>query len=349
MLAAAYESLLLTFFAGCVAVWGSLAWRWFHRLPILPRSPRTAVPWGLFDLLLAFGLYVCLSLVAVSLVPIEREPANAPTPAADETAVAEAESEHASSAKAPQEKLTLRGWRTMIALDGSVKLLAMALLMVILTLRYGGAIRDVGFSLKHLAEDIQIGLITFLAIYAPTIALQAALVLGLDWKYDHPLIESVAETKDVLLFALAAIAAGFVAPLSEEFMFRGLLQGWLEKVFAGRAMSEQLLMGGEDEMNFVKALQNDEADESLEESSAAAKPYVEATSRDWLAIVISMTVFSLLHYSHGPAWIPLLLLGAAIGFVYQRTHRLWPGIIAHLLLNMTTILGLWVQVFEKQN
>ena len=69
---------------------------------------------------------------------------------------------------------------------------------------------------------------------------------------------------------------------------------------------------------------------------------------DWAAIVGSTLVFALLHYSHGPAWIPLLLFGAALGYVYQRTHRIWPGIIAHLLLNSVTMIGLWVQVFGTQ-
>jgi membrane protease YdiL (CAAX protease family) len=52
-----------------------------------------------------------------------------------------------------------------------------------------------------------------------------------------------------------------------------------------------------------------------------------------------------MHYSHGPAWIPLLLLGAGLGYAYQRTSRLWPGIVAHCLLNSFTMVGLWIQVF----
>ena len=64
------------------------------------------------------------------------------------------------------------------------------------------------------------------------------------------------------------------------------------------------------------------------------------------SLVISSVVFALLHYSHGPDWIPLLVLAAGMGYLYQRTHRLLPSLIVHMLLNGLSMWGLWVQVYE---
>lgn len=348
----AYGSLLLTLFLGGVAVWGWLGWRLFVRLPIVPREARRDVPWGLVDLLLAFALYLLLSFAAVAVVPVERQPKKAAEPS--EAAVALADEplspELTDSSKAELE-LTLHGWRTMIALDSGIKLLVLLLVIVVIAIRLRATAVDFGLTLTRFGDDVRIGGITFLAIYLPMIALQAALVYGFEWKYDHPLIKSVTETKDLLLFTLAGLAAAVVAPLFEEFVFRGLLQGWLERLLEGSATGEQLLTGGRTEWelppsapqegNPVAALQ------TLEPAGPSYNRHLQSAPYDWLAIALSTIIFSLLHYSHGPAWIPLLIFGAALGWVYQRTHRLWPGIVAHMLLNATTMFGLWVQVFSQ--
>jgi membrane protease YdiL (CAAX protease family) len=361
MMLHAYGSLLFTLVIGCVAVWGWISWRLFFRLPILPREPRYDVPWGLVDLLLAFALYLLLSFAAVAVVPIDRQPKKATEPSEAVAQIVDEPPQELTGKTRVEMELTLHGWRTMIALDSGIKLVVMLLMIVLIAIRLRATAFDFGLTLTRFGEDLRIGVLTFLAIYLPMIALQAALVYGLEWKYDHPLIKSVTETKDLLLFTLAGLAAAVVAPLFEEFVFRGLLQGWLEKLFAGHATGDQLLTGGsgpiEVEMLTAVIVEDDRPSDpnpyappaaTKFEESFVVKKFPDPTvsgPNDWLAIVFSTLVFSLLHYSHGPAWIPLLIFGATLGWVYQRTHRLWPGIIAHMLLNATTMFGLWVQVF----
>ncbi len=53
-------------------------------------------------------------------------------------------------------------------------------------------------------------------------------------------------------------------------------------------------------------------------------------------ILISSLIFALLHYSHGPDWIPLLLLAVGLGYLYQRTRRILPCILVHFFLNLTS-------------
>src|SRR4029079_10689753 len=79
---------------------------------------------------------------------------------------------------------------------------------------------------------------------------------------------------------------------------------------------------------------------------AEAEPQSLSGVAAWLPIAISSAIFALLHYSHGPDWVPLFLLAAGMGYLYQRTHRLLPSLVVHSLLNSFSMWGLWVQVMH---
>ena len=54
-------------------------------------------------------------------------------------------------------------------------------------------------------------------------------------------------------------------------------------------------------------------------------------------VLLSAALFAGLHWSHGPDPIPLFVLAVGLGYLYQRTHRILPCIIVHLLLNSCTM------------
>jgi len=53
----------------------------------------------------------------------------------------------------------------------------------------------------------------------------------------------------------------------------------------------------------------------------------------WPAIAVSAVAFSLLHASPW-SFLPLTVLGAALGWLAARTRSLWPAIVAHVLYNV---------------
>ena len=61
-------------------------------------------------------------------------------------------------------------------------------------------------------------------------------------------------------------------------------------------------------------------------------------------VVASSVLFALMHWSHGPDPIPLFLLALALGVIYQRTQRVLPCIVAHALLNATSLAMLYAAV-----
>ncbi|WP_425617716.1 lysostaphin resistance A-like protein [Anatilimnocola sp. NA78] len=359
-----YGSLVLTFFAGSIVMWTWLALRLSRGQTIVEFQPRRLVPWGLADLFLAFAILVLSSFFASAIFTIAR-PAQPPVVASSPVERGDAKQTEEQTTAKPRridalKKLTLPEARQLVSLDSAIKAITAVLTFALITFRLRPTLDDWGLSLRHWRADWQIGTGAFLAAFLPMMLLQFVLVNVVGWKYEHELIE-LAKSKDIPFFALAILSAVVMAPLFEEFVFRGLLQGWLDKIFSRQATDKSILLGSRAESSPVIAASSTEgevvfiADEhanpyaapvAYEAAVLAGNTTAEATNRtSWLSIAISASVFSLLHYSQGPAWIPLLIFGAALGYVYQRTHRLWPGIIAHFLLNGQTMVGLLIQTF----
>jgi len=368
-----YGLLVLLFLAGGVVIWVWLIARLARGQTIVQWQPRRLVPWGFIDLFFAFVVLVMSSLAAGAMFPIARpvpQPVILPSPL-EVTAEANGDDRPiAEPAVKPRQiellkQLSLPDARQLVAMDCAIKAITAVIVFAFISLRLRPTMDDWGLSLQHWQADWQLGAGTFLATFIPMMLLQLILVQVVGWKYEHPLIE-LAKSKDIPFFALAFLSAVIMAPLFEEFVFRGLIQGWLDKLFSGQAAGESILLGSriesspapssaampavEGEVVFI----DDRPDNSYAAPSAYAAaaavplsptPATTTSQTSWLSIAISAIIFSLLHYSQGPAWIPLLIFGAALGFVYQRTHRLWPGIIAHFLLNGQTMVGLLVQTF----
>jgi membrane protease YdiL (CAAX protease family) len=375
---AAYSTFVFMVLAACILMWCWIVLRWWNGQPLIPAEPGPLVPWGLADCFLFLVLFVMMAIVASSTVamvrsstaqlavpsPVEPVPSLEPAP---QTAQADDDSETdlGTSAAEPAEEgsdsnreetkpaapaipaMSLADARLLVALDSGLKIVVALLLIGAMTVRYQPTAVEWGWTTAHWRSDIRTGTGVFLATFLPVMVLQAALVYGFDWKYAHPLIELAKQGRDPVFFGLAAFAAAILAPLFEEFIFRGLFQGWLEKLFSGEASAEQILVGGRVPPPIIEA-ELTEGPTTLpvaREETAVANPGLPTKPWNVIPIVISSIVFSLMHYSHGPAWIPLLLLGAGLGYAYQRTSRLWPGIVAHCLLNSFTMVGLWIQVF----
>jgi membrane protease YdiL (CAAX protease family) len=75
-----------------------------------------------------------------------------------------------------------------------------------------------------------------------------------------------------------------------------------------------------------------------------AKANVDGRTARAIPVVTSAFVFALLHVGQGPAPIPLFLLALGLGYLYQRTHRLWPSVVLHFLLNTSSLAMLWLEV-----
>lgn len=214
--------------------------------------------------------------------------------------------------------------------------------------------------------DISIGLGAFAAI--------APFLYGLMWLLStlddtqHPIIESLEQDGGRHLFLLAAASAVLVAPIVEEFLFRVVLQGWLEgKVSAATKSSSR---GSESPgISAGEHIAPPASQESLPAEPAEHNPFKapdDLVTKDfgdygrgqageeipgeprkeisWPPIVVSSIVFSLVHYGQGLAPVALFFFALVIGYVYQRTHRVVPCVVMHFALNAFSMAILWLSL-----
>ncbi len=334
-------------------LWVAAFQQWRAGKPLIPAVARPAAPWGLLDLAITVGLWLTINLTAavVGQSIVELAPGNDPN----------------SLDPAAQKPLLL---------IGGVATLAICLLVIAaLWIRHRVTLAELGWNSQHLVGDVVLGMKAF-AMLAPIVyGLQLLLTQFVESK--HPLIELLKKNPDPEFFAVATFAAIIVAPLAEEFLFRVLLQGWLERMFAtNREHTDVLVFGGRQQIERQPGTPpnsggGSQADLPSSPASPTASqqvnPYLSATPTEIgsqetelmgaggtkpssefqprpTAIIVSSLFFALSHWSHGPDPIPLFVFALGLGYLFQRTHRIVPCIVLHLLLNLCSILALWLFV-----
>ncbi len=313
------EALIFAFLAASAWAWYGVAGRLEKGQPTLRSEPRAAVPWGLADLMASLFLLSLGAAIATHWVQVHlRLPPNVPF-----------------------EKWPLSARATMLLATSVASIAGLLAALAWLVLRYRIRPAELGLQRGRLARDVAMGAITFLLISPLVFGLQTVLTAFFESR--HPLLELAKQGADFRFFAIIILSAVVIAPIVEEYMFRVLLQSWLERITRDADFAA-LIFGGRDPVLSVEEPRDQPtgAADSLQQPVAKGLPCPRRSS---LAILVSALVFALMHRSHGPDPIPLFLLAVALGYVFSRTGRVLPCIVAHALLNATTIATLAISIF----
>lgn len=335
--------------------------RWVWLGYVLAYQPRRRTPWGPVAGVLA--LLMTVMGIGNALVMRGGEASGASDLSASEFAAAY--------------------WQmTLVQIGFTVAIVAVLVFVV------GASHRDLGLpsTPRELGADLTLGLWTGLALMVPVYVLQLVAVNILGIPPGHPLLDQMQHTPDPGVFVVAMIAAVIVAPVFEEIVYRLLLQGGLERMEDERIgwPFSQPARGSEQPVQEPSQDEQGEQDKKLESGEAtpaslpedisdapvraageelcdtATEPeYLPALApggigmlRDlghgWAPILASSFLFALAHLGAGPSPIPLFVLAMFLGYVYQRTHRILPCIIAHVVMNLTSVTVLILQIMSAK-
>lgn len=154
----------------------------------------------------------------------------------------------------------------------------------------------------------------------------------------HPLQDWVAAEPSPMNWALAGLSAVVLAPLVEEFLFRGVLLGWLGRWASG--------------LHRPKPTPSPMADPEFGPVAGSQEVWFEPdpepaplVGRGWRFLAANVVVSALFAAMHGPVWpspVPLFFLSLGLGVLYQRTGGLVAPVALHALFNGLSTLLLYL-------
>jgi membrane protease YdiL (CAAX protease family) len=223
-------------------------------------------------------------------------------------------------------------------------------------LRFRGATSsDMGLRAWELRPDFLRGLAGFLVASLPVYLIQIIAVQFIPAA--HPVSEIFQSRPSPLTLLVTTVTAVVVAPLTEEFFFRVVLQGWLERLFAEREVevpAEQVsaasawpidgieagVEGASQEHTHPAEPATNDTAHFRSEISTSPDPDVTLTGHpsatpapSMVPVYLSSFIFAIMHLDYGPSALALFFFALVLGYLYRQTHRLWPSVMAHASLN----------------
>lgn len=116
-----------------------------------------------------------------------------------------------------------------MAISGLATLICVAIVAGWILQRYRASAGHLGFRFfgwPTLGYGVLVGLATIPVIFF----LNAIVAFTSKVPYEHPLIDSANESATIAGYLMACFAAVIAAPIAEEFLFRSIIQGWLQSI-----------------------------------------------------------------------------------------------------------------------
>lgn len=317
----------------CLMLWLRAFKRLARGRPILPWAERRAVPWSAGEMLLCGLAGVLLVLVTQKAVGSWVALPEGPWQLDDLT---------------PDQQIAM-----VLAFSVS-SLLTMAVSGVLLRGVAGATWSDLGLERGRWLEDVRLGIGAYAMLVVPMLLLHILVQRLTKLTEQHPFVDLLSNDPRFGYLLPIGVAALLAAPLAEEFFFRLVLQGWLERLMT-RGSRPADPVGTELEAGFAGepegALEARVLEvarplpswpgEPLAASPPSPVPQPPALRARLVPIFVSALVFALAHVGQGAAPVALFFLALGLGYLYQRTHRLLPSVVTHFLINFTAVLQLW--------
>lgn len=201
-----YAGFVFLFFFGVLASLFGVGYRVYHGRALLPVEPWSPRVWGFADIVVTIvGLVLIQSVLAI---------VGAKLMGIDLSALGNGDE--------PPLSLT--------AVIGASYLVTMLCATLWLLARYRVSWSHLGYTIKHVPQGLLAGLVAGFLILPVVLVVGGLVSTGFDTEYKHPVLESMKADGTLGSYLLAVFTAAIAAPIAEEFLFRVLLQGWMQSL-----------------------------------------------------------------------------------------------------------------------
>lgn len=208
--------LILAILTASMIMWSRFVIAYVKGVPFFPNlQPRQIQRWALTDIFMALASLYLVSALAASF--------------ATRVGVDRNDLIEGSASSIPKVAIA------------TFQLSAVVLMTFLIAARYRVSLSNIGWSTKHIVQDIRLGLLAFIMALPPIYILMIASTVLFKKPYNHPVVDAI--KNDPSSLPMAIWLAVVIAPLLEEFGFRVLLQGFLESLSRG-PRSWRLIFGG---------------------------------------------------------------------------------------------------------
>lgn len=358
-------ALMLSVLGGSIAAWSH--WIGQYRAGGLVKrqvnSPQATV--GFIDLLVSFLILMCLFFFSATLLraAMPREESQNSSEVETPLSIEDPLAPESLATPTAARSLTQRDFR-FSSFMSSAQIVCVLLMTVFVCARTGCSLKKMGWRGDQVMSDLSAGLQCFLMMTPPILILSAVLQQVTQVKYEHPVIEMI--QKYPWMLGLAFWQAAIVAPISEEFAFRGLILGWFESIHFAKDKLHAILFGLKvrEEVALESCVtqgQEGKSEAPIATVEPANLPYSPPSPIDtlhtndgmvfdapvsppWWPAIISGALFGLAHFSYGVSWIPLIVFGIVLGRLYQFRQSMLPVILVHVLFNSMSLLMLGLSI-----
>ena len=209
---------------------------------------------------------------------------------------------------------------------GLSTLLTLFVVVPLIYLRRGD-LRVMRLRFDRLPDLVRIGFFASLLLIPATMTINAVVSI-LVTPYSHPVIETLLAEASVTTLAYTVVTVVVAAPLVEEFVFRGVILTYLQRVFSGHWDSSTAIF-----CSNAAPRQHDNEHPDLFQLHGAN--------------ILTSLLFAALHIGQGAAYIPLFFLSFGLGYVCNKTGSLIPCVIIHMVLNGISTIPLIVMILYQ--
>ena len=195
--------------ASCLIFWVLAMDRVVQLKPVLPAEARRRVPWSLFDMTLIGILSISILLGSSHW---NRTRLNLP------------DEDWRLHELTPVQQIALLKSFALVALISALAG------FLICRFRARATFRDLGWNFSTLASDIGYGVAGYCMLVVPMLLVHMVAQWVFRTGEMHPFIEMILEDPRPEYLWPIGFASIFVAPITEEFFFRVVFQGWLERI-----------------------------------------------------------------------------------------------------------------------